>query len=380
MEPVLSQIRSSLQVKLEGEEWDSRNHLTSIKREVDFVPINGFPEKKPEKLQIKLEKEELKPIENSAVPLTDGFSKPQIKEENENPEYYQSPIESWTEPLTEGDFMVTESEITQVIIKEEELDPDYYQTPSDTPAVSLYGGGAGSDIGIGGRPSSESDKLKDLLERLRKRPAVTATSGCFPFNPQRQRMNRAESPGSQESSDEDNDVDDDDEDDDEEEDENTNSPESSSIDGDTEETAERVENVDWCNCGNCVPIDTQTENLCCTAVEKIRDLIPCGAHCITAHSTFLSQVVDYARVDTGFKIINYKMKRLPKHRVYMRCLRKTAFRSFMVWLYGYLGAEGHKPIPACAIRRIRKAFPDPNHKYTGFPGALDYLAEKMALD
>ncbi|XP_031760161.1 uncharacterized protein LOC100496808 isoform X2 [Xenopus tropicalis] len=342
MEPVLSQIRSSLQVKLEGEEWDSRNHLTSIKREVDFVPINGFPEKKPEKLQIKLEKEELKPIENSAVPLTDGFSKPQIKEENENPEYYQSPIESWTEPLTEG--------------------------------------GAGSDIGIGGRPSSESDKLKDLLERLRKRPAVTATSGCFPFNPQRQRMNRAESPGSQESSDEDNDVDDDDEDDDEEEDENTNSPESSSIDGDTEETAERVENVDWCNCGNCVPIDTQTENLCCTAVEKIRDLIPCGAHCITAHSTFLSQVVDYARVDTGFKIINYKMKRLPKHRVYMRCLRKTAFRSFMVWLYGYLGAEGHKPIPACAIRRIRKAFPDPNHKYTGFPGALDYLAEKMALD
>eukprot|EP00079_Xenopus_tropicalis_P036828 XP_017950599.1 PREDICTED: uncharacterized protein LOC100496808 [Xenopus tropicalis] len=217
MEPVLSQIRSSLQVKLEGEEWDSRNHLTSIKREVDFVPINGFPEKKPEKLQIKLEKEELKPIENSAVPLTDGFSKPQIKEENENPEYYQSPIESWTEPLTEGDFMVTESEITQVIIKEEELDPDYYQTPSDTPAVSLYGGGAGSDIGIGGRPSSESDKLKDLLERLRKRPAVTATSGCFPFNPQRQRMNRAESPGSQESSDEDNDVDDD-----EEEDENTN--------------------------------------------------------------------------------------------------------------------------------------------------------------
>ncbi|XP_041422905.1 uncharacterized protein LOC108719565 isoform X2 [Xenopus laevis] len=372
MEPFLSQTRPSLRVKSESEEWDPGNHVTSVKSEMDFMPSNGFPGNEAEKLQIKLEKEELEPTEISAVLLTDrGFpdTEAQIKMENEDPQY------------TDGDLMVTESEITQVVIKEEELDPSYYQNPIDTSAFSLHDDGnisVGAASDIDGRPSSDSDdKLMDLLERLRKRPAVAAASDCFPFNPVRQTMSGTESPASQFSDDDEEEMEEgEDEEEEEDEEENTDS----SIDGDAEEASERSENVDWCKCGNCVPIDTQTENLCCASVEKIRDLIPCGTRCITAHSTFLRQVVDYDRIDTGFKIINHKMKRLPKHRAYMRCLRKTAFRSFLVWMYGYLGTEENKPIPACAIRRIRKTFPDPNRKYTGFPGAQDYLAEKMALD
>ncbi|XP_031758836.1 uncharacterized protein LOC116411082 isoform X2 [Xenopus tropicalis] len=61
-------------------------------------------------------------------------------------------------------------------------------------------------------------------------------------------------------------------------------------------------------------------------------------------------------------------------------LRKASYRCFTAWVYGYLGSGIRKPIPACAVKAIRSAFPDPKGKYIGFLSVCDYAAEDMIFE
>ena len=49
-----------------------------------------------------------------------------------------------------------------------------------------------------------------------------------------------------------------------------------------------------------------------------------------------------------------------------RSYRYAAYRQFNWWVHGWLGKEVRRVIPACAIKRIRDAFPEPDGMYVGF--------------
>ena len=49
-----------------------------------------------------------------------------------------------------------------------------------------------------------------------------------------------------------------------------------------------------------------------------------------------------------------------------RKFRYTAYRQLVRWCWGFLGRHHRVPLPACAVARIRKEFPEDDGLYTGF--------------
>ncbi|OCU02787.1 hypothetical protein XELAEV_18008557mg [Xenopus laevis] len=47
-------------------------------------------------------------------------------------------------------------------------------------------------------------------------------------------------------------------------------------------------------------------------------------------------------------------------------LPETSYRSFIAWIYGYVGPKKRVPIPACVIQKVCSSYPDPKGRYRGF--------------
>lgn len=113
------------------------------------------------------------------------------------------------------------------------------------------------------------------------------------------------------------------------------------------------EQPNWCICGKCREMPTQKERKCC----KRRT-------CLSLDQTFYEvcqngttlEVAINSRCDIRVDVPSFDRK----------TLRHTAYRQFVMWRHGPLGAGNRVVIPSCCVWAIRMKYPSPDNRYTGY--------------
>ncbi|XP_057678831.1 uncharacterized protein LOC130907587 [Corythoichthys intestinalis] len=125
---------------------------------------------------------------------------------------------------------------------------------------------------------------------------------------------------------------------------------------------------DWCRCGFCHKMPTEVENVCCQEIPKIlrrMHQMPTELVCITDHPGFQANCLNHYVLQNISNIYKVYCGPVPRRTV-EQVFRFVAYRSFVSWCWGLLGAEVRVVIPSCAVRRIRLEFPDPDGLNVGF--------------
>ena len=114
---------------------------------------------------------------------------------------------------------------------------------------------------------------------------------------------------------------------------------------------------EWCYCGRCCPMATEAEQLCCRL---------CQGQCILdTNAEQLHQVVCSREVLTiALRVMNndYAYDDEPINNK----LRHVAYRQYIMYKFGRLGAGSRCVLPSCVFVWTREHYPSQNGQYTGF--------------
>lgn len=116
----------------------------------------------------------------------------------------------------------------------------------------------------------------------------------------------------------------------------------------------------WCNCGKCCPMPTPEEELCCRRR-------PGNCITVTAANVFATAILDRTVLDVAIRNRNdlFVLNDLPTNSH----LRNAAYRQYVLWKFGHLGAGNRVVVPSCVVWEVRRAMPEAGGQYTGFrPG------------
>ncbi|XP_056407172.1 uncharacterized protein LOC130298262 [Hyla sarda] len=136
------------------------------------------------------------------------------------------------------------------------------------------------------------------------------------------------------------------------------------------DSEDRLVNMGWCRCHNCNLMPSVEESICCCEFQNIIQFKQ-QHECVVFHPEVSRLVLDGRLLRHHIDMANlvpYKdMQKNPNVH-----LRWHAYRSFSALINGHLGKGNRVPIPSCVGNAIRRQFPDPNGKYTGFNWIWDY--------
>uniref|UniRef100_A0A8C5MMI9 2-hydroxyacyl-CoA lyase 2 n=1 Tax=Leptobrachium leishanense TaxID=445787 RepID=A0A8C5MMI9_9ANUR len=140
-----------------------------------------------------------------------------------------------------------------------------------------------------------------------------------------------------------------------------------------------IKSTFWCACKNCCVMETEEESVCCHEISALTALLNEETACIARHSFFQEMCLDSDRQDFLYRFWGQTCKK-EEALDYIHKLRKTAYRAFTVWAYGFLDRRNCKPVPACVVSAVRASLPYPEELNDGFLKIYDYSAALMALD
>ncbi|XP_068739362.1 P2X purinoceptor 7-like [Montipora capricornis] len=134
-----------------------------------------------------------------------------------------------------------------------------------------------------------------------------------------------------------------------------------------EETLQRLQNTDWCACGNCQRLTRVVECICCSEIDcvvaKNNEAVEAEGLgelpvCITQHPGFSAVCLNRWVLQTAW--YQYKQQYTdayegPDHKQ----KRHIAYRQLARWCWGLLGKQIRVVLPSCAVCCIRAHFPPP---------------------
>ncbi|CAL9705809.1 unnamed protein product [Knipowitschia caucasica] len=115
----------------------------------------------------------------------------------------------------------------------------------------------------------------------------------------------------------------------------------------------------WCRCAHCREMPTDVEKKCCLHPPEL---------CISTVAHVETYIIQRGVLRLARRLWN-------EFRAMVdgsdpgednRQFRHAAYRQYVAWQHGRLGAGRRVVIPSCMVWRIRDTFPDPNGNYTGF--------------
>ena len=110
---------------------------------------------------------------------------------------------------------------------------------------------------------------------------------------------------------------------------------------------------EWCKCGCCRLMETETENKCCDRVN-----------CVTKMHSFSNICLDRDILEVCIK--SRCDFRSDEFDFSMESFRKAGYRQFVMWRFGKLGHGNRRVVPSCVIWAIRDSFPSAIGRYMGF--------------
>ncbi|XP_040297380.1 uncharacterized protein LOC121008750 [Bufo bufo] len=141
----------------------------------------------------------------------------------------------------------------------------------------------------------------------------------------------------------------------------------------------RLKELHWCNCGQCQILTSVNDCLCCTEIYALESLLTPEINCICKHPRFTEVCQDSDQLIGLITSMQITTGRTMDSKN-TRCLCLAAYRAFTMWVHGPLGKHNRRPIPTCAVLKIRALFPDQNGCYTGFHYYQDVPLTQSDLD
>ncbi|XP_070554571.1 P2X purinoceptor 7-like [Ptychodera flava] len=112
----------------------------------------------------------------------------------------------------------------------------------------------------------------------------------------------------------------------------------------------------WCICSHCREMPTLPERKCCNKQPEF---------CIS-EITVLRQVCLDDTILAISRAYRNDMLATQDDDDFNKSNRHAAYRMFILWQYGRLGAGDRRVIPSCCTWKIRDKYPDQFGQYTGF--------------
>ncbi|XP_052085223.1 P2X purinoceptor 7-like [Mytilus californianus] len=114
----------------------------------------------------------------------------------------------------------------------------------------------------------------------------------------------------------------------------------------------------WCVCTKCREMPTEEEKKCCRQTPQ---------NCTSTLPDF-----DLVVLDPLVLVIarRYRQDVLAagEDDDYNKSNRHAAYRQYILWVHGHLGAGNRRVIPSCCVWKIRDKYPDSFGNYRGFIG------------
>ncbi|XP_071850748.1 uncharacterized protein [Apostichopus japonicus] len=139
-----------------------------------------------------------------------------------------------------------------------------------------------------------------------------------------------------------------------------------------DERNERLQGLQWCTCNGCEIMPTAVGCDCCKEMDEVMqrvDELPQPVGCITDHPR-----IEPVCLNVHVRVATFQYQQQhgagANNDIHER-YRYAAYRQFVKWCLGVLGRHVRVALPACAVKKIRVAFPAAQYVRFQYPNLDD---------